>query len=116
MDDAPDQGGGPAAAGRVPAPLGCSAVERGTASPALAAAFTKPFRWEIVPEPNPNSASAGPAGEADTPDAADLALRRALAAYASATGFVYEVPSGPASVRELGRVPVRPPDPKPPVW
>ena len=116
MDDAPDQGGGPAAAERVPAPLGCSAVERGAASPALAAAFTKPFRWEIVPEPNPECATAGPAGEADTPEAADAALRRALAAYASATGFVYAVPAGPASVRELARVPVRPPDPKPRAW
>jgi hypothetical protein len=105
-------------------PRGCSATERGTASPALDPAFTKPFRWEIVPEPNPNCALVGPAGEADTREAAEAALRGALAAYVSATGYVYAVgdvsgaPSGaPLDVRELARVPAsRPPDPKPPAW
>jgi hypothetical protein len=93
---------------------GCSAVARGAASPALAAGFTKPFRWEIVPEPNPNCELAGPAGEADTPDAAEDAMRRALAGFASASGYVYDVSDGADAVRELARAAAAPPPPKPP--
>jgi hypothetical protein len=97
-----------------PIPSGCSAVHRGAASPALAPAFTKPFRWEVVPDPNPNCAVAGPAGEADTHEAADAALGAALAGYASATGYVYAIDGD--GVRELAMRSTRPPDPKPPVW
>jgi hypothetical protein len=100
-----------------PAPrtAGCSAAERGAASPALAAEFTKPFRWEVVPEPNPNCAAAGPAGEADSAEAAEAALRGALGGFASATGYVYDVGGG--RVRELARLPAsRPPVPRPPAW
>lgn len=94
---------------------GCSAAERGDASPVLGAAFTKPYRWEVVPEPNPDCAHVGAVGEADTREEADGALRRALSTFAAGHGFLYEM-TGPAEVRELARVPIRPPDPKPPVW
>jgi hypothetical protein len=120
MHDAPDQDGGPSAArtdARLLRPDGCSAVARGAASPALDAAFTKPFRWEVVPEPNPNCEVAGPAGEADTREAAEATLRDVLATYVSATGYVYDVAGGSARVRELARITAaRPPVPKPPAW
>jgi len=82
----------------------------------LGAAFTKPFRWEIVPEPNPDCATVAALGEADTREAADVALRRALSTFVAGFGFLYEVTGEPAQVRELARLPIRPVDPKPPAW
>lgn len=95
---------------------GCSAAERGADSPVLGAAFTKPFRWKVVPEPNPDCATVAALGEADTREAADAALRRALSTFAAGFGFLYEVTGEPVEVRELARLPIRPVDPKPPTW
>jgi len=95
---------------------GCSAAERGARSPVLGATLSKPFRWEIVPEPNPGCATTAALGEADTRDEADAALRRALSTFAAGVGYLYEVIGDPAEVRELARLPIRPADPKPPTW
>lgn len=99
---------------------GCSAVERGASSPVLGPGLTQPFRWEIVPEPNPDCAVTSALGEADTREQAEHDLRRALAGYAVGFGFLYEVTDdgagAPAHVRELTRIPIAPRAPKPPVW
>jgi len=95
---------------------GCSAAVRGASSPALGPALTKPFRWEIVPEPNPDCATTSALGEADTRDAAEADLRRALSGFAAGFGFLYEVTGRPAQVRELARIPVGPPAGPPPTW
>ena len=99
---------------------GCSAAERGDASPVLGPAFSLPFRWEVVPDPNPDCATTGALGEADTREAADAALREALAGFSAGFGFLYAVAGGgadgPARVQELARIPVAPRAPEPPAW
>jgi hypothetical protein len=86
----------------------------------LGAAYTKPYRWEVLPDPNPYCERVEALGEADTRDAAEAALRHALGAYASAFGFLYEVRGGaagaPPQVQELARLATAPPAPKPPAW
>jgi hypothetical protein len=122
MPDAPPQldprTAPPPAAAATPAHVGgggCSAAERGASSPALGPGFTKPFRWEIVPEPNPDCATSA-LGEADTRDAAEADLRRALAGFAAGFGFLYEVTGRPPQARELARIAVAPPAVRPPAW
>lgn len=98
---------------------GCSAAQRdarGDGSPVLDAAFTKPFRWQVVPEPDPHCATTSALGEAETREIADADLRRALSTFAAGFGYSYEVTGHPAEVREFARLPIGPRDVKPPVW
>jgi hypothetical protein len=111
--------GGPTPAAPDPAAAGtggCSAAnpQAGTVRPVLGAAFTKPYRWEVLPHPNPYCEHVEAMGEDDSREAAEGALRQALAPYAAGFGFLYEVTGTPPSVRELARIPIAPPAPKPP--
>ena len=85
----------------------------------LGPGLTQPFRWEIVPEPNPDCAVTSALGEAPTREQAEHDLRRARAGYAAGFGFLYEVidtvAGGPAHARELARMPIVPRVAKPAV-
>jgi GNAT superfamily N-acetyltransferase len=97
-------------------PSGCGAVERGASSPLLAGAYTKRFRWEVLPEPNPDCARIGAMGEADAEGDALVALREALVGHQAGFGVLYEVAGDPPRAREVQRLSVQPPMPKPPAW
>ena len=105
-----------AAAAAAVAPKGCGAADRGEQSPLLGPEFSKRFRWEVLPEPNPDCARAGPMGESDSQDAALDALRAALAGHQAGFGVLYEVDGQPSQVRELQRIRIEPPVPKAPAW
>jgi GNAT superfamily N-acetyltransferase len=103
------------AAGAV-AQKGCGAADRGADSPLLGPTFSKRFRWEVLPEPNPDCARVGPSGEADAEHEALGALRAVLAGHQAGFGVLYEIEGEPARARELQRIRIEPPVPKPPVW
>ena len=105
-----------ASAAAAVAPRGCGAADRGADSPLLGPTFSKRFRWEVLPEPNPDCARMGPTGEADSQDEALAALRSALAGHQAGFGVLYEVDGEPTQVRELQRIRIEPPVPKPPAW
>jgi hypothetical protein len=71
-------------------PAGAAPRSGGRQPAARGPALTKPFRWEIVPDPNPGCATTSALGEADTRDAAEADLRRALAQFPAGFGFRYE--------------------------
>jgi hypothetical protein len=73
------------------------------------------YQWEILPEPNPDRTRVGPGGEADTEQEALRALGDALASQQAGFGVLYELGAG-EDRRELLRIPVEPPPPKPPAW
>jgi GNAT superfamily N-acetyltransferase len=119
----------PAAAAAAPAPAavepapaarggpgGCGAAERGASSALLAGAYTRRFRWEVLPEPNPDCARIGAMGEADAEAEALVALREALVGHQAGFGVLYEVAGDPPRAREVQRLPIQPPLPKPPAW
>ena len=105
-----------ASAAAAAAPKGCGAADRGEESPLLGPDFSRRFRWEVLPEPNPDCAHTGPRGEADSQDEALVALRAALAGHQAGFGVLYEVDGEPTQVRELQRIRIEPPVPKPPAW
>ena len=105
-----------ASAAAAVAPKGCGAADRGADSPLLGPAFSRRFRWEVLPEPNPDCTRMGPTGEADSHEDALAALRSALAGHQAGFGVLYEVEGEPTQVRELQRIRIEPPVPKPPAW
>ena len=105
-----------ASAAAAVASKGCGAADRGEESPLLGPAFSKRFRWEVLPEPNPDCAHVGPTGEADVQDEARRGLEAALSGHQAGFGVLYEVEGEPARARELQRIRIGPPVPKPPTW
>jgi GNAT superfamily N-acetyltransferase len=105
-----------ASAAAAVASKGCGAADRGEDSPLLGPDFSKRFRWELLPEPNPDCARVGPMGESDSEDEALDALRAALTGHQAGFGVLYEVDGQTTRVRELQRIRVEPPVPKPPAW